>query len=198
MMRWCKRWLFRLTFWPTYLWHRLRRSLGLGRGWLCEIEPNLYLAALPTSRDVEGLAGRGVRAVINACEEYRGPIARYREHGIEQLHLPMLDYAEPSPEQVERALAFIRAHVGAGSGVLVHCKAGRGRSATLILCWLVAERGMDPEAAQRALTAVRPRVAPQLFRRAVVRALHHRGELQRTGGTAGATGSTTTRRSSLV
>jgi atypical dual specificity phosphatase len=198
MTRSFKRWLFRLTFWPTYVWHRLRRSLGLGRSWLCEIEPNLYLAALPTSRDVEGLARRGVRAVINTCEEYRGPVARYRQHGIEQLHLPILDYAEPSPEQVERALAFMREHVGAGSGVLVHCKAGRGRSATLILCWLVAEHRMEPEAAQRALAALRPRVAPQLFRRAVVRALHHRVELQRTGEAAGAIGSTTTRRSSLV
>jgi atypical dual specificity phosphatase len=197
MTRW-KRWLFRLTFWPTYLWHRLRRSLGRGRSWMSEIEPNLYLAALPTSRDVEGLARRGVRAVINACEEYRGPVTRYRQHGIEQLHLPILDYAEPSSEQALRALAFMREHLAAGSGVLVHCKAGRGRSATLILCWLVAERRMEPEAAQRALAALRPRVAPQLFRRAVVRALHQRALLQTTGETAGATGSTTTKRSSLV
>lgn len=198
MTRWLKRWLFRLTFWPTYGWHRLRRSVGLGRGWLCEIEPNLYLAALPTASDVAGLARRGVRAVINACEEYRGPVARYRQHGIEQLHLPMLDYAEPSAEQVERALAFLREHLGAGRGVLVHCKAGRGRSATLILCWLVAERRMEPELAQRALAALRPHVAPRLFRRAVVQALHHRVALQRTGGVEGATGSTTTRRNSLV
>jgi atypical dual specificity phosphatase len=198
MTRSYKRWLFRLTFWPTYLWHWLRRSIGLGRSWLSAVEPNVYLAALPTPRDVEGLARRGVRAVINACEEYRGPVARYRHFGIEQLHLPILDYAEPSPEQVERALAFMREHISAGHGVLIHCKAGRGRSATLVLCWLVAERGMTPEAAQRMLVAVRPRVVPRLYRREVVAALHHRGSLQLTGGPAGETGSTTTKRSSLV
>lgn len=191
-----KRWLFRLTFWPTYAWHWLRRSLGLGRGWLSAIEPNLYLGAMPMPRDVERLARRGVCAVINACEEYRGPVARYRELGIEQLHLPIVDYGEPSSEQVARALGFLREHIAAGCGVLVHCKAGRGRSATLILCWLVAERGMDPEAAQRAVLAVRPRVAPRLFRREVVQALHHRVQL--TAGEDGATGSTATMRSSEV
>jgi atypical dual specificity phosphatase len=164
---------------------------------MCAVEPNLYLAAVPTSRDLDKLVRRGVRAVINACDEYGGPEERYRRLGIEQLHLPIVDYAEPSAEQVERALAFMREHVGAGRGVLVHCKAGRGRSATLVLCWLVAERRMEPEAAQRALAASRPRVAPGLFRRSVVVDLHRR-QLQLTGETAGATGSTTTRRSSLV
>lgn len=173
--RW-RRWLFRLTFWPAYAWHWLRRSLGAGQGWLCEVEPNLYLSAVPTPRDVQELARRGVRAVVNVCEEYGGPVARYRRAGIEQLRLPILDYAEPSADEVERALAFMRGHVEAERAVLVHCKAGRGRSATLILCWLVAARGMAPEEAQRALASLRPRVAPRLYLRSVVQALH-RGQL---------------------
>jgi atypical dual specificity phosphatase len=189
--------LARPIFWSTYFWHWLRRRVGLGRSWMCAVEPNLFLAAVPTLGDLDHLTRRGVRAVINACDEYAGPITRYRELGIEQLHLPIVDYAEPSAEQVDRALDFMREHVGAGRGVLVHCKAGRGRSATLVLCWLVAERGLEPEAAQRMLAELRPRVAPGLFRRSVVVALHRR-QLQLTGETAGGTGSTTTRRSSLV
>jgi len=169
-----KRWLFRLTIVPVYAWHRVRRALGLGRDWLSPVEAGLYLAALPTAGDADELRRRGIRAVINACEEYRGPLAAYRRLGITHLRLPILDFAEPSPEQVEQALGFIREHTGTGAGVLVHCKAGRGRSATLILCWLVAERGLHPEAAQQALLAARPRVVPGLFRRAVVQELHRR------------------------
>ena len=174
MTRPWKRWLFRLSFAPIYVWHRLRRALGLGRDWLSEVEPGLYLAAMPTAADAAALARRGVRAVVNACDEYRGPRAAYRRHGIAQLHVPIIDFAEPTAEQVDSALAFLREHTAAGSGVLVHCKAGRGRSATLVLCWLVAERGLDPEEAQRALEAARPRVVRGLHRRAIVRELHRR------------------------
>ena len=52
-----------------------------------------------------------MRAVINACDEYRGPLASYRRFGIAELHLPILDDGEPSAEQVERALAFLREHL---------------------------------------------------------------------------------------
>jgi hypothetical protein len=37
-----------------------------------------------------------VRGVINFCEEYEGPVEKYEELGIQQLHLPTTDHFEPS------------------------------------------------------------------------------------------------------
>ena len=41
-----------------------------------------------------------VRGVINMCEEYKGPISKYNELGIEQLYLPTTDHFEPSEEHL--------------------------------------------------------------------------------------------------
>ena len=37
----------------------------------------------------------GVRAVVNTCEEYVGPVAQYQHHGIEQLRIPTTDFTHP-------------------------------------------------------------------------------------------------------
>lgn len=48
----------------------------------------------------------GVRGVINMCEEYRGPHRKYKELGIEELHLPTTDHFEPSLEDLMVSHAF--------------------------------------------------------------------------------------------
>lgn len=41
-----------------------------------------------------------VRGVINMCEEYRGPLRKYKELGIEELYLPTTDHFEPELEDL--------------------------------------------------------------------------------------------------
>ncbi|KAH9733359.1 phosphatidylglycerophosphate phosphatase PTPMT1 [Citrus sinensis] len=45
-----------------------------------------------------------------------------------------------------------------GKTTYVHCKAGRGRSTTIVLCYLVEHRQMAPEAAYEYVRSIRPRV----------------------------------------
>jgi atypical dual specificity phosphatase len=45
-----------------------------------------------------------------------------------------------------------------GGSTYVHCKAGRGRSTTIVLCFLIKYRNMTPEAALDHARSVRPRV----------------------------------------
>lgn len=45
-----------------------------------------------------------------------------------------------------------------GGSTYVHCKAGRGRSTTIVLCYLIKYRNMTPEAALDHARSVRPRV----------------------------------------
>ncbi len=40
----------------------------------------------------------------------------------------------------------------------MHCKAGRGRSTTLVICYLVREMGMSPQAAYAFVRQRRPQV----------------------------------------
>lgn len=55
-----------------------------------------------------------------------------------QLRIPTLDFdAAPSVEDLEKGIAFINAFKEKNESVYVHCKAGRGRSALLVACYLV-------------------------------------------------------------
>ena len=166
--------LIRLLFYPTLAWNVLLGRVLRVRHWYDRVDDRVLLGALPFASDVERLRAQGVAAVVNTCVEYAGPIAAYEQHGIVQLHVPTLDFTPPSLEDVESALAFMREFVARGDDVYVHCKAGRGRSATIVMCWLMVERGMSPAEAQRHLVAKRPHVNRGLEHRAVVQDLWRR------------------------
>ena len=57
--------------------------------------------------------------------------------GIVQLRLPVADHKEPSLEFMKGSIAFINTFRKRGQKVYVHCKGGHGRSAAIVLCWLI-------------------------------------------------------------
>ena len=127
----------------------------------------MLLGALPLRRHVPKLKSEGIGAVINTCQEYRGPLDDYRAAGIDELYLPTIDFTPPRLEDIQRGVEFIQRHAAAGRKVYVHCKAGRGRSATIAMCYLIS-RGHTPESAQAFLSEKRPQVNRSLAKRAVV------------------------------
>ena len=106
--------------------------------------------------------------MVNTCAEYAGPRRAYASYGIEQLHVPTTDFQPPALEDVVAAVDFMLAHAERRQRVYCHCKAGRGRSATVALCYLIRRYGWSPEEAQRRLSELRPQVVPDLYKRPVV------------------------------
>lgn len=165
---WIRRVYARVVFWPTWGWNLLLgRVLGT-RHWWDSVQPYLWLGARPLRGDVFRLKELGVRAIVNTCAEFPGHLELYRQLGIEQLWLPVVDFTHPSLEQVRAGVAFIESQISAGRGVYIHCKAGRGRSATVAACWLMHSERISARAAQHRLTACRPHVNRHLAERPVV------------------------------
>lgn len=54
------------------------------------------------------------------------------------LHLPTVDFHAPSQADIKKGVAWMQDHTAAGHSVYVHCNAGRGRSAVVVLCYLMA------------------------------------------------------------
>jgi atypical dual specificity phosphatase len=159
--------LARLLIYPTLLWNLLLRRLNPRRHWWDWIDEHVLLGAMPFKSDVAELHRLGIRAVVNTCDEYKGPLAQYKAAGIEQLYIPTVDYIPPTLENIEKAVAFIDRAIGEGKKVFIHCKAGRGRSATVVACYLIAH-GNAPEEAQEIMVERRPHVLATVCQREVV------------------------------
>ncbi len=164
----------RTVYYPTLAYNiLLGRILGVRRWW-DRVDANCILGAVPLRNDPAKLKELGVTGVVNMCEEYAGPKADYQRLGIEQLWLPTTDFQHPSAEMVERGAEFIEKHKQQGGCVYVHCKAGRARSATIVLWWLVRFGGMTPEEAQEKLLQIRKHVNPRVYQRPVIVELNSR------------------------
>lgn len=158
----------KVVFYPTLIWNFTLGRILKVRNWWDAIDPHVIVGALPFSRDVPRMHEAGVRAVVNTCEEYPGPIEGYERFGIEQFRMPTTDFTHPSLDDVRRAVEFVQRHAENDETVYIHCKAGRARSATVAICWLMKYRNLSPEDAQKRLLESRPHINPRLTERPVV------------------------------
>ena len=112
--------------------------------------------------------------------EREGPVTAFAAAGIEQLRLAVIDHDEPSPGQLERAVAFIQRHSKDGNKVLVHCKAGHGRSAAVAFAWLLHQNPKASLVAIQAHLSHRRKVRKALFKQksVVTFAVQHRSQME--------------------
>jgi atypical dual specificity phosphatase len=136
------------------------------------VTPAIVLGSAPfTAADVARLhSAEGVRTVVNLCREWdwHGRTL-YPRLGILQLHLPTIDYDVPCLRDGLRGARCLAAAEAAGHSAYVHCKAGRGRSTAIVLCYLVLYRGMAPGAADALIRRARPHISKK-FESVTVRA----------------------------
>lgn len=114
--------------------------------------------------DLDVIVAWGAKRVLTLVEpaeltELKVPLLGHevKQRGIEWRHLPIADYSVPTKGFEEAWLTEgreIREMLRNGDDVLVHCKGGLGR-AGMIAARLLAELGMDPEEAIRAVRRVR-------------------------------------------
>ncbi|KAL8093995.1 phosphatidylglycerophosphate phosphatase PTPMT2-like [Apium graveolens] len=151
----------RILFYPTLLYNVFRNRIEPEFRWWDEIDQYLLLGAVPFPKDVPKLKLLGVGGVITLNESYETlvPTELYQAHGIDHLVIPTRDYLfAPSFIDINRAVNFIHRNASCGKTTYVHCKAGRGRSTTIVLCYLVEYKHMTPAAALEYVRSRRPRV----------------------------------------
>ncbi|KAK4343399.1 hypothetical protein RND71_036493 [Anisodus tanguticus] len=151
----------RILFYPTLLYNVFRNKIQSEFRWWDQIDQFLLLGAVPFPSDVPRLKQLGVGGVITLNEHYETlvPSSLYHAHGIDHLVIPTRDYLfAPSFVDINRAVDFIHRNACSGQTTYVHCKAGRGRSTTVVLCYLVEYKHMTPAAALEFVRSRRPRV----------------------------------------
>lgn len=104
--------------------------------------------------ELKWLRGRGIQLVITLTES---PLRRdwVGEAGLLPLHIPIVDFTAPTPEQFEQALSAIAKARGQGFGTAVHCAAGLGRTGTVIAAYMISQ-GLAASVAIAKVRELRP------------------------------------------
>ena len=110
---------------------------------------------------LQGMVDAGIRHVVNLMEQNESnrhgkPFVPYKAQfsarGITCVRMPIRDFHIPSIDQMVAILDEIDQSIGAGAPTYVHCWGGRGRTGTVVGCWLIRHGIAQPERAVEMIT----------------------------------------------
>jgi protein-tyrosine phosphatase len=118
--------------------------------WWNQINEDVVLGALPlkSKGHIEELIEQekigAVLTMVEPFELHRPALFHeavtaedWAAYGIVHKEMPVVDVTSPAPERIKSAVAFIQEQIDQGRRVYVHCKAGIGRSAVIVICYLL-------------------------------------------------------------
>ena len=122
--------------------------------WLIENEIAGMGRPLDLRKDLEFLQDQGIGGIVSLTET---PLQQslINEFGFEYRHLPVPDFTAPDHIQIEQFITFVRRINRKKRAVVCHCFAGRGRTGTMLACYLVS-RGRAAKEAIREVRRIRP------------------------------------------
>jgi len=156
--------------------------------WFDTIDDDIILGREPqTEGHIKKLYDKGVRAIVSIIKKERmeknkaftdikqDPMNHAQQdhisrhiiqmedgHQIPQMHLSMRDHTTPSIAEIDEVVDFMDAQIRAGNKVYIHCKAGKGRSSTILVCYLMKHKGYRKEDAVALIN--KKRITNTLFR----------------------------------
>ncbi|CAL8238444.1 unnamed protein product, partial [Merluccius merluccius] len=122
------------------------------------VEPGLYIGAEADLNNVQGLAEAAVSHVLSVVSEDPSP-ALPSEGRVQHKWINVLD--EPTSDlltHMDDSFLFIQEAVEGGGAALVHCQAGRSRSATMVTAYLMRRHELSFSEAYGCLQRSKPDV----------------------------------------
>ena len=121
------------------------------------VETNLFLGGKRVSTDSVFVQKNRIALIVNVSDD----LPCFFEESLRYIRIPLKD--EPTENLLEclcndqcAMLTEISSALGNGDAVLVHCRAGSSRSASVVLAHLIKNRGMSLWNAYQALSEVQP------------------------------------------
>lgn len=99
--------------------------------------------------DLAGLSRLGVEVLVTVEETATVDPEALRASGIEALHFPLEDMTAPSEDVCASWCAELSARIDRGKVIALHCRAGQGRTGTLLACYLISHGASAIDALER-------------------------------------------------
>jgi len=118
-----------------------------------EVTRHVWIGRKLSDLEAAEAIDKGVTAVLDLTAEFSEatPFLTTR-----YLNVPILDLTAPTPEQLDRCIAFLSENTSRGT-VYIHCKIGYSRSAAVVGAYLMASGAVSSaDEAMARLRAVRP------------------------------------------
>jgi atypical dual specificity phosphatase len=94
--------------------------------------------------DLEALVRVGTRVLVSLTEEWEPDAQMIAEYGMQSVYFPIVDRGVPELDEARALSERMMRHLSQGQAVTFHCRAGKGRTGTMLACMLIY-RGMAPE-----------------------------------------------------
>ena len=106
------------------------------------ITDNIIISGEYTQNDVFTIQKLGVKCVIDMRSESIFDQSLFESIGINYFNIPVDNYFAPELDQIDNAIEYINSNISVDNNILIHCKAGVGRSSLIIIAYLITT-GLD-------------------------------------------------------
>ncbi len=96
---------------------------------------------------------KGIKAVLTLIKE---PLSQSWIAGIDYSHIPIIDKSAPGINEIDEAVNFVDTCLKDKKSIMVHCRAGKGRTGTILIAYMIKINGLDTDSAIHKIEEMRP------------------------------------------